>query len=396
MKQTIFVVIIFSLFTSRLLTQDLDITGAGARAEGMGGAFIGVADDASALMWNPAGLSQLERPEASIVSRMLIDHYNLSAPSYPSGINMDHTHFVINFGSLVLPIRIGSTDLVVAVAYQRPLDFNTGMAPYDESMHGTGGVSTITPGIGLQIGSVVSIGGAVNIWTGENEFSVVNYQETNISSQRWTYKGVNIVAGGLIDLNGLSNPLPVKIGVCIRTPFDLKANGMIGYGDAVGYPAQPWGYPLDRKIQMPVMHGIGTSVCPIKDLTIAVDYEMRPYGGREIQVGLDGIWDSGYTMSEYDLNEYRIGAQYMIDAKDCIVPLRLGYRSHPTVYTNFNAQGNDMGQATGGCVSFGSGLIFKHVGIDAAYTMAEYTIHQGSTAMKYTTGTFIASVIVYL
>ncbi len=33
--------------------------GIGARAEGMGGAFVGLADDPSAVYWNPAGLSQL-------------------------------------------------------------------------------------------------------------------------------------------------------------------------------------------------------------------------------------------------------------------------------------------------------------------------------------------------
>jgi hypothetical protein len=41
--------------------------GSGARAVGMGGAFIGVADDATAASWNPAGLIQLETPELSVV-----------------------------------------------------------------------------------------------------------------------------------------------------------------------------------------------------------------------------------------------------------------------------------------------------------------------------------------
>ncbi|MFA4906625.1 MAG: PorV/PorQ family protein, partial [Candidatus Margulisiibacteriota bacterium] len=38
--------------------------GIGARASGMGDAFVGIADDASAIYWNPGGLSQLKRPEA--------------------------------------------------------------------------------------------------------------------------------------------------------------------------------------------------------------------------------------------------------------------------------------------------------------------------------------------
>ena len=39
--------------------------GSGARALGMGGAFIAVADDATAATWNPGGLIQLETPEIS-------------------------------------------------------------------------------------------------------------------------------------------------------------------------------------------------------------------------------------------------------------------------------------------------------------------------------------------
>jgi long-subunit fatty acid transport protein len=39
--------------------------GSGARALGMGNAFIAVADDATAASWNPGGLSQLESPEVS-------------------------------------------------------------------------------------------------------------------------------------------------------------------------------------------------------------------------------------------------------------------------------------------------------------------------------------------
>src|SRR5436309_11514578 len=37
-------------------TRSVFAQGAGNRAVGMGGAFVGVADDASATMWNPAGL----------------------------------------------------------------------------------------------------------------------------------------------------------------------------------------------------------------------------------------------------------------------------------------------------------------------------------------------------
>ena len=44
---------------------EYNFLGAGARANGMGDAFIAVADDATAIFWNPAGLFLLDQPEAS-------------------------------------------------------------------------------------------------------------------------------------------------------------------------------------------------------------------------------------------------------------------------------------------------------------------------------------------
>ena len=44
---------------------EYNFLGAGARANGMGDAFIAVADDATAIFWNPAGLYLLDQPETS-------------------------------------------------------------------------------------------------------------------------------------------------------------------------------------------------------------------------------------------------------------------------------------------------------------------------------------------
>jgi len=44
--------------------------GAGARARGVGNAFVGVADDASAAYWNPAGLTQLKAPSLMLMDRI--------------------------------------------------------------------------------------------------------------------------------------------------------------------------------------------------------------------------------------------------------------------------------------------------------------------------------------
>ena len=40
--------------------------GVGSRANAMGGAFVAISDDATALYWNPAGMSQCAHPEITL------------------------------------------------------------------------------------------------------------------------------------------------------------------------------------------------------------------------------------------------------------------------------------------------------------------------------------------
>jgi len=76
--------------------------GAGARAMGMGGAFVAIADDASAVYYNPAGISQLERAQFSGLHVTLWE-----------GVNYDVINFVIptldygSFGVGVMRIGVG-------------------------------------------------------------------------------------------------------------------------------------------------------------------------------------------------------------------------------------------------------------------------------------------------
>ena len=57
--------------------------GSGARALGMGGAFIAVADDATAASWNPGGLIQLERPEISLVGDYTYKRVKFTSDEHP-------------------------------------------------------------------------------------------------------------------------------------------------------------------------------------------------------------------------------------------------------------------------------------------------------------------------
>src|SRR5205823_12513782 len=58
--------------------------GIGARAEGMGETFVAVANDPSAIYWNPAGLASLQRRELAI-----------SHVQWPADVHYEHLTMIV-------------------------------------------------------------------------------------------------------------------------------------------------------------------------------------------------------------------------------------------------------------------------------------------------------------
>jgi long-chain fatty acid transport protein len=82
----------------------------GARSLGMGGAFLGLADDASAAEANPAGLTILRKPEVSIEARNYLEQQLFTTsgtfPEVERTAFTNHSDRVnLSFASFVYPIR---------------------------------------------------------------------------------------------------------------------------------------------------------------------------------------------------------------------------------------------------------------------------------------------------
>lgn len=96
----------------------------GARALGMGGAFLGLADDASAAEANPAGLTILRQPEISFEGRHSLTTQNFFVSgTYPDlerqGFDATSRTVEASFGSIVYP----RGNFAIAAYYHQPLAF---------------------------------------------------------------------------------------------------------------------------------------------------------------------------------------------------------------------------------------------------------------------------------
>jgi len=117
----------FGAGASTLAAQEISLNrpGTGARAAGMGNAFIAVSDDGTAASWNPAGLAQLREPELSLVHSSIgrdqlfegfraRDESAVFTTLATSGTTTD-----IEFASLAVPFELGSKPVTLQVGWRR-------------------------------------------------------------------------------------------------------------------------------------------------------------------------------------------------------------------------------------------------------------------------------------
>jgi len=99
--------------------------GSGARAAGMGNAFIAVSDDGTAASWNPAGLAQLRKPELSLVHTTSLRRVALEgfvtrdASAAFSTLTTDSTSADIEFASIAVPFGVAGKPVTVQVGWRR-------------------------------------------------------------------------------------------------------------------------------------------------------------------------------------------------------------------------------------------------------------------------------------
>ncbi len=386
MRRTGLTIIVAALIALPALAQqeyDFNIMGTGARARGMGGAFIGVADDATAVGWNPAGLAQLEKMEASVVGLFNMQKYS---SEYTYGTTTEKssessTHIAPAFASFIVPLKTGTRNIAFAVAFQRMIDMGNkakgteedySLGPYSWTYEAKGGMDAVSPAVAVQLGDNFSLGMAANFYMNGLTY---DYNETYTSINSWDkykyeekYSGMNFNAGALISLQKFS------IGAMARFPFKLKVD--ITETNTWDYTANGGnsGTDVDQmsgaEFTMPMMIGFGAAVKPTDKLTLAADYEIRSYSNSEFSY-------QGYTSDAglNDCNQFRVGLEYIMAGPNAVFPVRLGFRTDPKTYDGFKGTlaSPDTSQASGYVLTGGFGMVMGRMMLDLAYEYGKVT-----------------------
>ncbi len=291
-KRTLVFLVSLILVSSMALANGLNLNGIGARAAAMGGAFVGLADDYTAVYWNPAGLAFLNQKTFGLGGDAILpfakynmfDMFDMKSKSkvYPAGIagyfHPINEQLVVGVGAYT-PSGLGAAwsstgyeQVAMAVGYPDAVILNDPVESYRwESFLGA---VTIAPTVAFRISDMVSIGASLNInygifnlwqWGGLAEYADPYY--FNLGQQTLKLKGWGFGATfGLL----VKPSEKFSFGATFRTPSKIKLSGTttIEHLDDL---AAPTSSDTDLEVTYPMWIAGGIAFKPIPELTFTFD-----------------------------------------------------------------------------------------------------------------------------
>lgn len=320
-------------------SSSLNPVGSGARAMGMGGAFIAVADDATAASWNPAGLVQLEKPELSIVLSYYRHTQSYHPSTHPEMTGSDTVSSTdINYASAAYPFVAFERNVVVSLNYQHLYDltqknnYTQNFGTLDSgprSFSQNGKLYALSPALAVQLAPGLYLGGTLNIWQswfGRNGWedhdsyggSLIPFAVSNQAE----FSGVNGNIGLLWNFaDGFS------LGAVYKSAFDadLHVETERRFGSTVLPPLA-----IDATLSMPASYGIGLGYRPNDALSFSGDLYLTDWSQFTLKNHANGIEFNpvyGDDLSNgrlRDTIQVRLGAEYLFIAPERVIPVRCG------------------------------------------------------------------------
>jgi len=383
-----------TLVYAQLAAPDITVTpkpvGSGARALGES-AFIAVADDATAASWNPAGLVQLERPEASIVGAWLfnVDHFFSSSPD----IRLARTEWnqpEVNFMSFALPFTVAGKDVVASINYHQVYDFGLNLKfnqvvrgpgtllPLRLSVKSEGAVAATSLAAGISLTPSLMLGAALNLYgdrlAGTNAWEVktrasgqgvlgglpatVGFANTETFDN---FRAVNATVGVLWDA-WAKNDKRLTFGGVVHTPFTAEVDRETDTTTVLNGAVNRLKTDERMKMDFPLSVGAGVNYRLSDAWSVASDVQWTDWSDFE-QRDSRGVRSSpiggGPPGHIADTVAVRLGTEYLIFLKNSVLALRGGVfrEERPALGSAMPVYG----------YSLGTGWSTKRYSVDFAY-----------------------------
>ncbi len=299
----VFSLLIHSSATVIVFAGGFESPGVGAKALGMGGAFIGLADDWTATYWNPAGLAQIQKSGiGTAVNRLIAKEYSsvsMANPTPPfTQTNVERGDAFINLGGEPSQFNVHESKMSIplpslgayhrwgrwvgAVSIHAPLGFSSSIE--DSSVNGlTGHFNAkgyvFMSGLSLanEVRPDVLLGAGIHVLTGHLERHALKlgngygFQSDSEGDDAATPQGV---LGALFKLSP-----KFQFGAVYRTPAILKVSGNAQVSDTRFPLATPGGTLQNERsdftteLYTPATYGFGIAYFPSARWTMTADWQ---------------------------------------------------------------------------------------------------------------------------
>ena len=362
-KISIAAVLFLCFFSSLALANGLNLNSLGSRALAMGGAFVGLANDYSAVYWNPAGISLFNKKYFGFYGSDIIPtgKYRLDVDVPPIGLvtvvnaTTDTKHYLSGMVTYYHPV---SEKVVVGFGVYVPSglgaqwdgeDFEAVSAiPPDRNPNinwmSKIGMVTFSPVLSFKISDKLSIGATFNInyakfniamYAGATEapLPVVDLGQYEETMTGWGY-GATI--GVLFKpIEKISFGFTYRTASTVKLSGDAYISGMTDLGTALGTTLDDTS-DIEREIPWPMWIAGGVAFEPIDGLTLTGDLQWTQWSTIDVMETrfVDPFWDQMMEASGDDARpmywedalQIRVGAEYRINA----LALRAGYYHDPS------------------------------------------------------------------
>jgi long-chain fatty acid transport protein len=341
------------ILTSLAAANGLNLNGLGTRAQAMGGAYVSLANDFSAVFWNPAGAAGFRKETFGFYATDLIPRATYRRDSfipedYPIDAKTDTSHYLGFLGAYYRPI---GSRVVVGFGFGTPSSQGivwdgSDFAGMDETAYDLSRktmVLSFSPLVALKVNEWLSVGAALNInlgtfglkkWGGtlplgeEGEYVDIGQYEESMTG--WGFGATFGVLAKPIEKLG--------IGMAVRTPSTIsyKGTARISYFPLYGIPDSS---ALKRQIAWPLWIAGGVSFRPVERLLLSADVQWTQWSklawirtdylepAWPVYYYIDFHADSGnYPLYQKDVTQIRFGAEYLLNTTTA---LRAGYYNDP-------------------------------------------------------------------
>lgn len=353
----------------------------GAKATGMGNAFVATADDPSAIVYNPAGIADQVGTNVYLGTTAIIPSTRYEDPSGVSDETEAQTFYPSH---LYISSDFGIKDMAFGLGIFSPFGLGTKWGK-DSPLRYAATESkietvSINPTVAYRLFPSVSVGIALNYMTSKLLMeNMVNQSIVGGSDGELSCKADGDGWGYNIGL--LFTPHEkVRIGATYRSSVKVDYDGTATLSN-IAPALQPLfggsSYKTDAKtaIEFPAIFGVGVAYKPTERLTLEVDTEWTgwsSYNSQDVdlknEVAAAGFVDASQKKDWRDTWAVKVGAEYK--ATDNL-SLRAGYAydKTPAPDKTLDPRLPDSDQQD---ASVGIGYKIGRVTIDAAYMAVFY------------------------